>query len=120
MLGTVAHGVQFHLRASAGHSNHHLQAGREEITACVHHFDESSHHLLTGTHIGYHAVAQWSDGLDVGVRLLVHHLGLLANGYHALGPTVQCHHAGLIYHYLAIAYDDGVGGAQVHGHFFAE
>ena len=81
----------------------------------MHHLDESAHHLLTGREVGNHTVAQGTDGADIVVRFLIHHLGLLANGNHLVGAAVKSYYRGFVHHNLVITDNNGVGRTQVHG-----
>ena len=88
MLGRVANSSQFNLGAARWHTDNHSQGRREEAAARMYHLDKSAHHLLASSKVGYHAIAQWSDGAYVVVCLLIHHLGLLANSNHLVCAAV--------------------------------
>ena len=80
----------------------------------MHHLDQTAHHLLTGREVGNHTVTKGTDGTDIIVRLLIHHLRLVTHGDHLVGTTVQRHYRWLIHHDLVIADNDRVGSSQVH------
>ena len=38
----------------------------------MNHLNQSTHHLLTGSKVGNHAITQWSDSTDIIMSLLAH------------------------------------------------
>ena len=54
------------------------------------------------------------------MRLLIHHLSLLAHGNHLVGAAVEGYYGGLVNHYLVITDDNGVGRSKVHGNLLDE
>ena len=117
MLGRVADSPQLNLGAARRHADNHPKGWREEAAARMYHLDKSAHHLLAGCKVGYHTVTQRTDGAYVVVRLLIHHLGLLANSNHLVCAAVKGNDRWLINNYFVVADDDGVGRSQVHRNF---
>ena len=116
MFRRVTNGTQLHLGRTRRHADHHPQRGREQAAAGMHHLDQAAHHLLTGREVGNHTVAQRTDGTDVIMRLLIHHLRLVTNGNHLVGTAIQSHHRRLVDHDLIIADNDRVSRSKVHGY----
>ena len=114
MLGRVANGTQLNLGRAGGDANHHPQRGREQPRTGVYHLDQAAHHLLAGREVGYHAVAQRTDGTYVVMRLFIHHLCLLADGNHLVGTAVEGYNRRLVNHDLVITDNNRVGRAKVH------
>ena len=92
MLGRVAYGTQLYFGRTRGYTNHHAQRRREQTVTSVHHLDQSAHHLLAGREVGNHTVSQRTYGTYIVMCLLIHHLGLLAHGYHLVGVAIQRYH----------------------------
>ena len=120
MLRAVSNGTQLNLGTTAGNTDYHSHARREQTITRVNHLNQAAHHLLTGIEVGNHTVTQRADGLDFGVRLLVHHFCLIAYGNHTLAAAIQGNNAGLVNHNPAITDNDGVSGTQVHRKFLAK
>ena len=78
------------------------------------HLDQSAHHLLAGGEVGDNAVAQRTDGTDIGMFLLVHHLGIASHGNHLVRAAVQSYHRRLVNDDLVITDDNRVRRSQVH------
>ena len=120
VLCRVADGAKLYFCRARGDANDHAQRVREEMTTRVYHLNQPAHHLLAGREVGNNTVAQRSDGAYIVMRLLIHHLGLLANGNHLAGVTVEGYNRRLVNNYLVIADDNSVGGSQVHCYFLNE
>ena len=114
VLGGVTHGTQLDISTARGHTYHHAQRRGEQAVAAIDHLDESSDHLLAGIEVCYDSVTQRTDGLYVVVHLLIHHLGLVTDGYHLIGYAVKGHDRRLIDDNLVIRDYDGVGSAKIH------
>ena len=120
MFCAVAHGAQFNLCRTRRNADYHTQRRGEEAAARVYHFDESAHHLFASGEVGYDSIAEWANGSDVVVSLLIHHLCLRADSNHFVCATVECHYRRFINNNLVVADDDGVGSAEVHRNFLSE
>ena len=84
------------------------------------HLDKAAHHLFAGREVGNYTVAKRTDGANVVVRLLIHHLSLVSYSDHLVCATVKSNNRWLVDHDLVIADDDGVGSSQVHRNFLNE
>ena len=115
MLGRVAHGTEFHFGRSGRHTDDHADRGGEEASAGVDHADESAHHLFASVEVGNDAIVERTNHANFFARLFVHQFGALAHSNGLFGVGVEGNDGGLVDHNLAIADDDGVGCAQVHG-----
>ena len=120
VLCRVTYSPDLHLCAAFGDADYHLEVGCEEGALVVDHLDESPDHLLGGVEVGDDSVAQGADGLDVGVRLLVHQLGFLPDCYGLAVGLVKRYYRWFVHDYLAVLKDDGVGRAQVHCQFLCQ
>ena len=83
----------------------------------MNHLNQSTHHLLTSSKVGNHAITQWSDSTDIIMSLLVHHLSLLAHSNHLVGAAVKGYNRRFIHYNLIITDNDGIGCTQVHCDF---
>src|SRR3954449_7304055 len=92
-----------------------------EVPAAVHLLDEVAQHPLGRLEVGDDAVLQRADGHDVARRTADHPLRLGADGEDPRGVGVDRDDARLVEHdALAADVDEGVGGAEVHGHVSTE
>ena len=115
VLGGVADGADLHFRGAAGDAHDQLQVrGEEAAVPGVDLADETADHHLGRVEVRDHAVAQRTDGADAGVRLLMHELGLLAEGDALVGCIVDGDDGRLVQNDLVVLEDDRVGGAKVH------
>jgi hypothetical protein len=90
VLGGVADGADLHFRGAAGNAHDQLQVrGEKAAVTGVDLADETADHHLGGVEVRDHAVAERTDGADAGIRLLVHQLGLLAEGDALVGCIVD-------------------------------
>ena len=100
---------------AARHADDHPGLG--EVAAAVHLLDEEPQHLLGRLEVGDDAVLERPDRGDVVGGAPDHPLGLVADGEDLAGGGVERDDAGLVeQHALAADVDEGVGGAEVHGH----
>ena len=127
VLGGVTDGTDLHFRGAAGDAHDQLQVrGEEAAVPGVDLADETADHHLGrvevrdhAVHLGRvevrdHAVTQRTDGADAGVRLLMHELGLLAEGDALVGGIVDGDDGGLVQNDLVVLENDRVGRAKVH------
>ena len=121
MLGGVADGADLHFRGAAGDAHDQLQVrGEKAAVTGVDLADETADHHLGGVEVRDHAVAERTDGADAGIRLLVHQLGLLAEGDALVGCIVDGDNRGLVEHDLVILENDGIGRAEVYSELLVE
>ena len=119
LVARLLHGALLDGGDAAGHADHH--AGLGEVAAPVDLLDEEAQHLLGRLEVGDHAVLERPDGGDVVGRAADHPLGLVAHGEDLARGGVQRDDAGLVEQdSLAADVDEGVGGAEVHGHVPAD
>ena len=115
MLGGVADGADLHFRGSAGNAHDQLEVrGEEAAVTGVDLADETADHHLGRVEVRDHAVAERTDGADAGIRLLVHQLGLLAQGDTLVGSIVDGDDGRLVQDDLVVLEYDRVGCAKVH------
>ena len=117
MFCRIAYGTEFYLRTTRGNTDNHAQRWRKQSTACMYHLDKSPHHLFASSKVCYHAIAQWANGADIFVCLLVHQLRTFANSYHFVCTAIEGHNRRFVHHNFVIADDDGVRCAEVHCNF---
>ena len=118
MLAGVAYGPDFHLGTTGRYSDHYLEVGGEKgFLLVIDLLDESLDHHLRRVKVGDNAVAQGPDGLDAGIGMLMHQLGLLADSDAFLGIIVYSDNARLVKHLLVVSENDRVGSAEVHCYF---
>src|SRR3954471_20499461 len=92
-----------------------------EVAAAVQLLDEVAEHPLGRLEVGDDAVLQRPDRHDVAGGAADHPLRLGADGEDPGGVGVDRDHARLVEHdALAADVDEGVGGAEVHGHVSTE
>jgi hypothetical protein len=105
----------------AGHARGHAH---DDTRVCepvlVHLLDEVAKHLLRHVEVRDDAVLERADRGDRPGRAAEHALRLDADGVHLTGALVDRDDRWLREHDAATAHvDEGVGGAQVHGHVAA-
>ena len=121
MLAGVAHGPDLHLGASGRNADHNLEVrGEKGSLLVVDLLDEALDHHLGGVEVGDHAVPQRPDGLDSGVSVLMHELGLLTDGYAFACVVVYRDNARGVHHNVVIPENDGVGCSEVHRYLLSQ
>ena len=83
----------------------------------MHHFNQATHHLLTGCEVSNNTIAQRTNGSDAVVRLFIHHFCLSPHGNHLVGATVKGNNGRFINHNLIITDNDCIGCTKVHRYF---
>ena len=114
MLRRVADSPDFHFRGTGRDAHHDFKVGGEKaaVTGINLAYETADHHLR-GIEVCDNAIPEGTDRLDSRIRLFMHELGLLAQGYALVGVIVDGHDARLVQRNDVILENDGIGGSKV-------